>query len=473
VSGSIITFYSYKGGVGRTLALVNQAVLLARWGYRVLCVDWDLEAPGTHHYFARHLSSIAAGGTLDLIERLAAGGSGWEDLRTTVDIGESGVTLDLLTAGQRGEDYVPRVQGLKWAEMYTKNNLGLAIEELRAAWTSSYDFVLVDSRTGITDIGGVCTVQLPDILVLVTTPSHQGTEGTLDIMARSAAARQSLPYDRASVPSVPVISRFDGRVERELAMQWMDLLAERFAPIFEPWIDPGVSPRRLVELLRVPHVARYSFGEELPVLEERTSDPDSMGYAYETIAAFLANRLADSAFLANNRDSYVNQAGKDASRARPATYDVFIGHTKEDEKEAVMLARTLHRKGLRVLKDIDSAARTDDMVERLQAAFAESACFVFLIGHRAEKSNWIRWQVDHALRVFAHSGGLLRIMPVVIGPTFDVLQAFPALASIRALRLVDGNYESIADEIVASLGAPVWDGGRVEFTLPAREKEHS
>jgi len=47
----IVTFYSYKGGVGRTMALANIAVLLARQhGRKVLAVDWDLEAPGLHRF---------------------------------------------------------------------------------------------------------------------------------------------------------------------------------------------------------------------------------------------------------------------------------------------------------------------------------------------------------------------------------------------------------------------------------------
>lgn len=47
----IVTFYSYKGGVGRTLALANIGVLLAKHGKRVLLMDWDLEAPGLERYF--------------------------------------------------------------------------------------------------------------------------------------------------------------------------------------------------------------------------------------------------------------------------------------------------------------------------------------------------------------------------------------------------------------------------------------
>src|SRR5271166_3342097 len=49
--GEIVTFYSYKGGTGRTMALANIAWLLACNGYRVLAIDWDLEAPGLHRFF--------------------------------------------------------------------------------------------------------------------------------------------------------------------------------------------------------------------------------------------------------------------------------------------------------------------------------------------------------------------------------------------------------------------------------------
>jgi Mrp family chromosome partitioning ATPase len=47
----VVTFYSYKGGTGRSMALANVAWILASAGNRVLAIDWDLEAPGLHRYF--------------------------------------------------------------------------------------------------------------------------------------------------------------------------------------------------------------------------------------------------------------------------------------------------------------------------------------------------------------------------------------------------------------------------------------
>src|ERR1041385_8457111 len=52
----IITFYSYKGGTGRSMAVANVAWILASNGCRVLVIDWDLEAPGLHRYFRPFLS---------------------------------------------------------------------------------------------------------------------------------------------------------------------------------------------------------------------------------------------------------------------------------------------------------------------------------------------------------------------------------------------------------------------------------
>src|SRR5947209_4799094 len=54
--GKIITFYSYKGGTGRSMALANIAWVLASAGKRVLAIDWDLEAPGLHRYFQPFLT---------------------------------------------------------------------------------------------------------------------------------------------------------------------------------------------------------------------------------------------------------------------------------------------------------------------------------------------------------------------------------------------------------------------------------
>src|ERR1700733_2877695 len=64
---SIVTFYSYKGGVGRSMALANIAVELVKRQKRVLMVDWDLEAPGLEKYFEGTIRERRGAGLLPML----------------------------------------------------------------------------------------------------------------------------------------------------------------------------------------------------------------------------------------------------------------------------------------------------------------------------------------------------------------------------------------------------------------------
>jgi hypothetical protein len=79
--------------------------------------------------------------------------------------------------------------------------------------------VLIDSRTGITDSGGVCTIQLPDILALVFTTNEQSVDGVIKVASRAQAARQTLAYDRMPLLVFPLLSRFEGRTEFQEATE--------------------------------------------------------------------------------------------------------------------------------------------------------------------------------------------------------------------------------------------------------------
>src|SRR5579872_6330513 len=70
-AGRIVTFYSFKGGTGRTMALANVAWILAANGKRVLVADWDLESPGLHKFFQPFMSPVVSDqpGIVDFIRQ--------------------------------------------------------------------------------------------------------------------------------------------------------------------------------------------------------------------------------------------------------------------------------------------------------------------------------------------------------------------------------------------------------------------
>ena len=165
------------------MALANIAILLATWGKRVLVVDWDLEAPGVEHFFFTSSRELAAAkrkpGLIDLLTDASEKSSSdlqesaWKSLIIEIEVLDSKSKISLLTAGARNDDkYFKKVRNLDVKSFYEDKNGGYIIEILRNAWRSNFDFVLVDSRTGITDIGGICTIQLPDALAIVFTATR-------------------------------------------------------------------------------------------------------------------------------------------------------------------------------------------------------------------------------------------------------------------------------------------------------------
>src|SRR5262245_43482733 len=156
---SIVTFYSYKGGVGRSMALANVAVLLARRGLKVLAVDWDLEAPGLDRYFGYFDMKPGGPGLLRMfMEARERGSANFMDFTSAVDV-EGRHSIVLMASGRElDESYSRNLEAFDW-EAFFQSDGGTFVEQLRNEWRKTFDLVLIDSRTGLSDTGGICTIQ--------------------------------------------------------------------------------------------------------------------------------------------------------------------------------------------------------------------------------------------------------------------------------------------------------------------------
>ena len=293
----IVTFYSYKGGTGRTMALANIAALLAKRGRRVLAVDFDLEAPGLWRYFSRfHDRLDQQPGLMDVLiaasSRVDAPDIDWRDYVTHVQVQSS--ELSLMTSGQLDERYSSKVLNFDWAEFFRNSQGGEFFERLRRQWREEYDFTLIDSRTGVTDTGGICTIMLPDLIIPVFVSNLQSLEGAVEVMERAQARRKGLAYDRPPAAILPILSRFDSRTEYESAQEWLEISANRVEPFYRDWLPSNFSPRLALERTKLPYVAYFSFGETLPALTEGASDPESLGYALNAVSQLIEQELGNA-----------------------------------------------------------------------------------------------------------------------------------------------------------------------------------
>ena len=166
------------------MALANVANLLAANGSRVLVVDFDLEAPGLSSY-EPFLGSGSDRGIVDFVQEYlsvdaAPDASQFIHERTWHDR-----KFWIMPAGRhRDGDYGSILASIDWDDLYQNHQGFLLFEDLKRQWKSMrFDYVLIDSRTGYSDVSGICTRQLPDAVVAMFVPTRQNLEGLAPVLA--------------------------------------------------------------------------------------------------------------------------------------------------------------------------------------------------------------------------------------------------------------------------------------------------
>lgn len=212
-----IAFYSYKGGVGRSLLLANAARFLATLGKGVVALDFDFEAPGLHYKLGGSQTSgfpSSLGGAVPYLIATAEGATAPPPLEAhtislPVPAGTDG-WLRLMPAG-------PAPHQKYWAafkELGEKLNLGnpsgqgfMALLDLQARIADELvpDYLLIDARTGVTELGGLATTILADTVVCMFVANQESLDGTLTVVeALKVAPRLA---NQKPIRVVPVLSR--------------------------------------------------------------------------------------------------------------------------------------------------------------------------------------------------------------------------------------------------------------------------
>jgi len=352
----IFTFYSFKGGVGRSMAAANIAKWFYLQGLRVIMIDWDLEAPGLENFFfpstptltptpSSEVPSIGHHttnkrieitdiysrlGLMDLIdtyrrrfavlpkplsadtrpfmESVTATMPAMDAFLYRVEPRESDDEplhpgLWLLPAGLRGGErfglYAQLVQGFDWEDFYTSYQGLLYFEWMREQLSRLADVVIIDSRTGVTEMGGVCTRQLADVVVCFCAPNFQNLGGLASMVA-SFNHPDVIKLRGRQVEVVAVPSKLDNS---ETDLQ------NAFEKEFEQTLNEVPRVFRKLKTtfwnLRIPYVAKYAYREKLAIGEpDRNRD---LELAYRNLALHLAALAPENDVIRNRCDEQLSQ----------------------------------------------------------------------------------------------------------------------------------------------------------------------
>lgn len=466
----IITFYSYKGGVGRSMALANIADLLARSGLRVLIVDFDLEAPGVEHFFPIDHEAIRGHeGMLDLLltfkHSVSVAASDEEKgayrrldrfVATVYPFRDGAGGIDLLPAGRRLSEeelgrYGEELRRFDWLDFYFAWSGELFFEWLRRTLEERYDAILVDSRTGVTEMGGVCAYQLADAIVVLCAANEQNLEGT-DAMVRHfvspqvRSVRRDRPLDVLIVPAR--VDQKDGALRR------------RFKHDFQARFG-SYAPDRLAREqigfwdLQIPYEPRYAFAEQVVTDPARSDERRSVASAYGKLLTAISLIAPDASKLAGLRPATTQHDQKTRqvpveTRYDPTTRfvapDVYISYGNGSETVAAAIRQTLMAENFDVAGSPEATAAGAGWTQASSELAQTAKVRLVLVGSEGDRSPWRAREID----ALAASTERATIPVVLPGAAFDQIPS-----ELRTLVSLDfrGGIESLS--LLAAVGAAI------------------
>jgi MinD-like ATPase involved in chromosome partitioning or flagellar assembly len=226
---AIVSFYSFKGGVGRTTTLGIVARQLARAGRHIVAIDLDLEAPGLGRFFGVETER----GVLDLLTEHAATG--------TIDLGSPGLysaeieegqgKITIYPVGPVDWSYVERLACLDYAPR-ARATISAVETALRAILEDvkrrlKPDYIFLDARAGLHDLGGLSLHALAHVDVVVGRAGRATLDGfqiVFDALGRRRHEQDLRVIVVQSFVPLPVTSDDHARIRDN----WASALYEAF-----------------------------------------------------------------------------------------------------------------------------------------------------------------------------------------------------------------------------------------------------
>lgn len=344
-----VTFYSYKGGVGRSMAVLNVSALLAARGFRVLIIDFDLEAPGLTHLIQTPKNTKKISGVVELFTDAKENGEQADlfaksyaeiakkytfkyKIPSELKPNEDG-RLSIMPSGCMDKSYAYRLDALDLKKLYS-DGLGKAlIRHFKKVICNSglYDYVIVDSRTGHSDEAGICTRDLADHLMIVTGFNRQNISGTASFLTNLRAASELKM--RKTSPSV---------ILSPVPIGEEDMLAKREKAASKEFKKAWGAPLHLN--LYIPYHPRLALTEDAYVTARTAS---YLRDSYNEIEARLLSDLGHEPQFFLSQFRHFIQKGNGASALKKLQVFVKLTNSYADKKEGH------YRRGMFDLRDND------------------------------------------------------------------------------------------------------------------------
>ncbi len=429
-----ITFYSYKGGVGRSLALANIATYLYSLGFKVCLLDFDLEAPGLPFKFPPEIKismeDIEAG-LVDYIHFFLKNDKFPSSLkkfsRELSSTQKSRGSIRLIPAGNTFSiDYWKKTSSINWYSLFYSededSNVGIPLFlELKERIEKEFnpDYLLIDSRSGITEMSGICTSVLPDKVVFFIINNRENLEGARQILRGLQKVKRL--SDQEPIKVIFALSRIplpldDKPAEIEAEKKLLNDIIDHV----NASIDDLAHQINLDDICILHSERELAFSEALKFPKKESEKETPLYHDY--LKLFYK----------------IFPIPKPSQSSSQFSHIAFISFCGADRVAATQLVSNLRADGINVWLDEKEFKPGDNFDETIFKAIKECPVFIPLISRDANsllsKSGELKYHVREW--EFAYSSYLLNgdkhiIIPVIIDDTDWSYEKFKKFYALR------------------------------------------
>jgi hypothetical protein len=199
-----------------------------------------------------------------------------------------------MKAGRMSDDYSRNVSSFDWDGLYKRSRW--LFHALAEQWSGAYQYVLIDSRTGMTDTSGICTTLMPEKLVIVFTPNRQSFTGIANLIEKATSHRTGSD-DVRPLAVFPLPSRIESQMEqlkkvwrygnRERGIKgYQPLFTELFQKIYQ-LDEKECDLEDYFSEVQIQQSPDFAYGEEAAVNLDEQRDRFSLARSYQTFTEKL------------------------------------------------------------------------------------------------------------------------------------------------------------------------------------------
>ncbi len=291
------TFYSLKGGVGRTTALAYTASILASLNKTVLCVDMDLEAPGLTSIFGKDNELRENQGLVHLLYDMDNGEK--PDVNKHIIRISEMDELYCLPSGIPNADYARKLRYIDPEQWYREDRNPMRDLKTILAEELSFrpDVILFDARTGISSINAPLLFDLADIAFIVFYPHPQSETGSKELVKALLKTKTIREYEKRLTPELRfIISPLPAGLPKEVNQRYRNRTSAWISDWLATTEKTGIA---LIDNEEITHFINYN---QAVATSDNMLNDNSVINCYEPVAEWIER------FLPTKREKQINSS---------------------------------------------------------------------------------------------------------------------------------------------------------------------